>query len=432
VAAGAKIKDPAFILEAFQDLMTLEAEFPIKVEGTKTLPYAAVMTSLDPSTRRFILKLVRPLPPALAVGASFEIVLAALGKRFEGRISYLGREGYLQYQFECPLSLEATDRRLWKRYPIRPREDLHVTAQDAEIPGHGITGPLLNLSMGGLVFRVDRMLRLEDGMPVHPGTYLFEPGKTIPLLRLRGFPKGDVLEARGQVVRALEANSELHVCIQMTGMSEAGKLLLARFLDARERQGTQSSRSGREAASATGRFELVKNSPTKGDAGDSDLSLEDSSAPLPGPEQAGLDALLRLDRRCTNLLLVSPPGTDRDRIALRLEGAGYRRFAFALDLFEAHACWKAAGDAPLRMLLVDLEPSRTDGLEPMGAVRHLEPLLRSFGELPVAFVTRLPDPMLELMGHPSFGALAQEEGQGRSWGIVLDGLLHRDGPIKAS
>ena len=55
----------------------------------------------------------------------------------------------------------------------------------------------------------------------------------------------------------------------------------------------------------------------------------------------------------------------------------------------------------------------------MGAVRHMEPLLRSFGDLPVAFITRQQEPMLELLERPGFKALALE---GAGWSRVLDGL----------
>jgi hypothetical protein len=426
MAAGAPTKDLAFIAQAMEELVASGEEFPIKVEGTKTLPYAAMLVRRDPESRQVVVKLMRPLPPALAEGALFEMVFATQDKRFEGRITFLGREGYLLYRFHGPAALLASDRRLWKRYPIRPREDFHVAAQDSDIPCHGITGPLLNLSQGGLAFRVDRMLRLDDGMPVRPGAYLFDRGKSLSLLRVRGLPKGEILETRGQVVRVQETNSEVHLGIQFTGLGEVEKLRLSRFLEGRERQSKQSS--GGFSASSD-RIDWPAGAAAKG-AGPEGGALEgelDPGAPLPeglaGPEAAGLEQLLLLDRRSLPLLLVSPPGEDRDLSARRLEAAGYGRFEFASDLFEAHARWKDATAGPIRMLMVDLEPSRAEGLESMGAVRHLEPLLRSFGEIPVAFVTRAPDPMLELMGRPGFGALAQEESGGRGWAELLDGLL---------
>ena len=430
MAAGSQVKDSVFILEALQGLVTSAEEFPVKVEGTRTLPYAAVLVKLDPSSREIVIKLVRPLPPALAEGALFEMVFATQDKRFEGRITYLGREGYLQYRFNGPVSLLASDRRLWKRYPVRPREDFQVAAQDSDIPGHGLTGPLLNLSLGGLSFRVDRMLRLEDGMPMRPASHLFERGKTLSLLRVRGLPRGAVLEFRGQVVRVEEAHSEFHLGIQFSGLGEAERLRLATFLETRERQSSQGSSgysqntasiawpSGAHAQAADGELLAVAGAALA----ESLEPAEPEPEPVVAVEEAGLEALARMDRRSTRILLVSPAGEDRDRIARHLEAVGYWRMDSVSDLFEAHAACKGAGAAPFRILVMDLEPSRTDGLESPGAIRHLEPLLRSFGELPVAFVTRVPDPLLEFMGRPGFAILAQAETEGPGWGELLDEL----------
>ena len=420
MAAGAQIKDSAFIAQAMQELVLSGEEFPVKVEGTKTLPYAAVLVKAEQG--QIIVKLVRPLPPALANGALFEMVFATEGKRFEGRITFVGREGYLQYRFVWPKSLLASDRRLWKRYPIRPREDFHVAAQDSDIPGHGITGPLLNLSLGGLAFRVDRMLRLEDGMPIRPGAHLFDRGKILSLLRIRGLPKGEILEARGVVVRVEEANSELMVGVQFTGLGELEKLSLARLLETRERQSNQSANgtdpvSFPQVAAAIGSGLVVAEAFASAEVAPEEVAAPDQL------EAAGMAALASLERRSTRFLLVSPPGEDCDRITQLLQEAGFWRFDVVPGLFEAHAQWKDAGPSPFRLLLVDLEPSRAEGLEPMGAVRHLEPLLKSFSNLPVGFITRLPDAMLELMGRPGFAALSQEVGTGLSWAEALGGLV---------
>ena len=423
MAAGAQVKDPAFIAKAMRELVLSGEEFPVKVEGTKTLPYAAVLIKAEQG--HIIVKLVRPLPPALANGALFEMVFATEGKRFEGRIIFVGREGYLQYRFIWPKSLLASDRRLWKRYPIRPREDFHVAAQDSDIPGHGITGPLLNLSQGGLAFRVDRMLRLEDGMPIRPGAHLFERGKILSLLRIRGLPKGEVLEARGVVVRVQEANSELVVGVQFTGLGEADKVSLTRLLETRERQSNQGPNglgNGTDPLDYPLIGAAIGSSLVLGEALAAAVQAQAVTAP-DRLEEAGLAALASLERRSTRLLLVSPPGEDCDRITELLQEAGFWRFDVVPGLFEAHAAWKSAGPSPFRLLMVDLEPSRAEGLEPMGAVRHLEPLLKSFGNMPVGFITRLPDAMLELMGRPGFAALSQEVGTGLTWAEALGALV---------
>src|SRR5208283_5666429 len=110
----------------------------------------------------------------MPAGAPFRMLFAVDDQRFEGLISLFGREGYLQYGFHLPASLVQADRRRHPRSPFRPRENAYVIAQDAGLPGLGLAGPLVNISLGGLSMRVDRVLRMEDGMRLPVNSALFE------------------------------------------------------------------------------------------------------------------------------------------------------------------------------------------------------------------------------------------------------------------
>ena len=419
MAVGEQIRDPEFLAQAFQELIESEQEFPIKVEGAKTLPYSATLRVSEPGPKELVVKLFRPLPPALAMGAWFDLVFSAQGKRYEGRMPLVGREGYLQYRFKWPQSLLSSDRRLWKRYPFRPRENAYVTAQDNGVPSHGYSGPLTNLSLGGFCFRVDRMLRLEDGMPVRPWATFFENGRVLPMIRIHGLDRDEVMEGRGHTVRVVEADSEFHLAVQFQGMTEDGRTLLTRALAARDRK--PGAVGGSRPAPGPRTTRLGAGADDGEDAsGDFEPDAEAGEA-APEPE-AELDPLGRLDRRTARLLLVAPDDEGRDRAIRQLQAAGFWRVETAGELFSAFDLVKKAVDAPFRLLLVDLEPSRKEGLEPMGAVRHMEPLLRSFGELPVVFLTQARDPMLELLDKPGLGAVALEDPPLR-WGRVLERLL---------
>jgi len=437
MAIGEQVRDLEFLAQAFQELIETEQEFPVKVEGAKTLPYSATLKLSEPGRQELVVKLFRPLPPALAMGAWFDLVFSVQGKRYEGRFPLLGREGYLQYRFKWPQSLLSSDRRLWKRYPFRPRENVYVTAQDNSVPSHGYSGPLTNLSLGGFCFRVDRMLRLEDGMPVRPWANDFENGRILPMIRIHGLEREDIVEARGHTVRFLEADSEVHLAVQFQGMEEDGRTLLTRALAARDRKPGAVAGS---RPSAGPRTTLLGAGPGGGsgvagaDAGDGEAEagvepetgdgevepgLEAKVAP---PVDANLELVRRLDRRTTRMLVVAPDGEGRAAAIRLLQAAGFWRVEAAAELFSAFDLVKKAADAPFRLLLVDLEPTRGEGLEPVGAVRHMEPLLRSFGELPVVFLTQLQDPMLELLDKPGLGALALADPAAR-WVKVLDRLL---------
>jgi CheY-like chemotaxis protein len=421
MAIGEQIRDREFMTQAFQALIDQQQEFPIKVEGAKTLPYTALLQLSEPDRQMLVLKLFRPLPPALAMGAWFDLVFSAHGKRYEGRIPLVGREGYLQYRFQWPKTLLSSDRRLWKRYPFRPRENVHVTAQDNGLPSHGFSGPLTNLSLGGFCFRVDRMVRLEDGMPVRPWANFFESVRVLPMIRIHGLDRDEVMEARGKTVRVQEGDSEIHLAVQFQGMDEEGRAIMTRALAAREQKPGGMAGTGPGPARPR-RAAGLEASPG---GGEDEPEPEAETETEPALEPGGLDLVLRLDRRTARLLLVASEEAGRAAILQRLQAAGFWRVEVTADLFKAYEQFKQGGEAPFRILLVDLEPNRKDGLEPVAAVRHLESLLRSFGDLAVAFITQIQDPMLELVDKTGLGALALEDPDPDRWGRVLDRLLKR-------
>ena len=105
MATGEKIRNVEFMAQAFAELLQQQQEFPIRVEGARALPYTALVEACEPAQRILVLKLFRPLPPALAMGARFDLVFAFQGKRYEGQIALKDREGYLRYRFTWPQTL---------------------------------------------------------------------------------------------------------------------------------------------------------------------------------------------------------------------------------------------------------------------------------------------------------------------------------------
>jgi len=400
--------------QAFSDLIASQEEFPIKVEGAKTTPYSAMLLASDPAEKVMLLKLFRPLPPALAVGAMFELIFSTQGKRYEGRIALRGREGYLQYGFQWPRSLLSSDRRVWKRYSFRPRENVCVTAQDNEVPCNGLTGALANLSQGGFLFRVDRMVRLEDGLPIKPWANLFPQGKVFSMVRIYGLTKSDVLEARGVMVRAQEGDGKLQLAVQFQGLGEADRLLLSMVLEGRERK------PGRAGASASpqGREDRTDRPLPAGE----EEHPEEPAPQKPMPEDEGNEPLRRLDRRTARILVLAEPGADQDAVFRHLQANGFWRLE-AADPAAALEAFASAPGPPFRLLVVDLEPSFRAGMETIEAVRRLEPAMRAFGALPVAFVSGKADPMLDLLDKPGMGVVAREDPDGARCNRVLDRLL---------
>ena len=396
---GAPVEDPAFIRQTMQDLFHQEMEFSIKVEGTQTLPYTARIQHFDLRKGLLHLKLIRPLPHELAIGAAFEMLFSLADQRFEAPSIFQGREGYLLYRFTIPALLMPSDRRRHKRYPFRPREKAYVIAQDGGVPGHGLSGPLVNLSLGGLAFRVDRVMRLDDHMRVTPGLGFFERGKSFPMLKLRDLPNLPIFEARGLLANAWERDGEVIVGIQFRELDEA---------EARDIQGVLTLR------------DHLQRAPTATTDSPRDPSTR-NLAESKGPAARTPDALRRLGRRCTRLILAMTPGPDREQVREALCAAGFLRLDSVDTLDQALAEFRAVRTMTHPLLVLD--SGLTDELA-LAGIRALQKELGETRELPVALITReapIPDsedPLIRPLPWPSAEDL--------SWLPLLEELVGLD------
>ncbi|GLH73921.1 hypothetical protein GETHLI_24230 [Geothrix limicola] len=388
---GTPVEDPAQIRQAMQDLFQQEIEFPIKVEGTHTLPYTARVQHIDVPKAMLHLKLIRPLPHELAPGAVFEMIFSLGDQRFEAPTIFHGRESYLLYRFTIPARMAPSDRRRHKRYPFRPREKAYVIAQDGGIPGHGLSGPLVNLSLGGLAFRVDRVMRLDDHMRVTPGLGFFERGKSFPLLKIRDLPNLPVFDARGVLANACERDGEFIIGVQFGELKDSELQEIQAVLTIRDLMQRASSVTLGDSPKDTGpRSSAVEN---KGPA------ARLSPAGLETP-----DALRRLGRRCTRLLLAMPPGPDREALRQTLCAAGFLRTEAVDTPAQALAEFQADKHSACPLLMLEARPQE-------GPTRaDIQALLEGLGqarELPVALIVRegevpaTEDPLIRPMPWPS-------------------------------
>lgn len=386
-------QDPAFILQCLQDLKAGRMEFPIKVEGAHTLPYASEVMDVDGG---LVLKLIRPLPHELAAGALFEMVFSAGEQRFQGLISFQKREAYLTYRFTVPTQLTLCDRRRHKRHPFRPRERVDVLAQDGAVPGHGLTGPLSNLSLGGLCLRVDRIVRLDSGLRIPPSTAFFERGRALPLLRILNLPKVPLLEARGSIAHAQEIDGQVLVGIEFGDLSPENGALLQQVLDIRER-------ALRTSGASAGPSPQAEQRPARPPA-----------APKEAPEPAAPAPLRMLRRRTRDLWLVAGPEAGRARLADLLQSAGYVRTCVLPTPEELPECGAdGGGPVPLLVVLLDPQPGT------LATVRTAQQALGDWSRVPTLFLSSEPDPLTDLAEQGSWRLL--QESASRAWLEVLDG-----------
>lgn len=368
------IEDPVQIRLALTELERLETEFPIKVEGTHTLPYTSWVKHLDPAKGILHLKLIRPLPHEMVNGAPFEMLFAVGDQRYEAPLTFLGRESYLLYRFTIPTRMTPSDRRAHKRYPFRPREKAYVLAQDSSVPGLGLAGPLVNLSLGGLAFRVDRVIRLDDHMRVTPGVGFFDKGRELPILKIRDLPKLPLFESRGTVANAWEQDGETHLGVQFRDLNETELKQIRDVLAIREQM---------QRASGTG---LGTSSAATGGRASRETSPAVPRSPGQRMNPAGLqtpDALARLARRSTLVVLAMTPGPQRVEVGAALAAAGFLRLELtdSLDLAGVHL--RAHPAMGHRLLLLAPPP---DEPIPHTLLRGLQREPGTHRELPMALL----------------------------------------------
>ena len=412
---GTPIEDPQVLQDALQVLFEAETEFFIKVEGTSTLPYASRVQALAVPEGRFSLKLVRPLPHEMLPGALFRMTFAVEDLRFEAIIGLLGRDGYLQYGFTLPSSLFQADRRLHKRYPFRPRENAYAIAQDATIPGVGVAGPLVNISMGGMALRADRALRMDDGVRIPVNSAKFERGKSFPRFRIQDLPRLPLLEGRAISAHATEHGSELILGLSFAGMSLEEETALAACLAFREQmyRGGQAPRP--EGAAGAPRGRAVADGTAE--EGTPELEAED-----PAPMQ--VTVLLRLRRRTVRVVLVMADGAVRQGILEVLRRHGYHRIEAVADLGQLRPlCEPGQHGARPGLVLADLALARSGDAEPLAAARIIENQMAELGAPPTAILCEEVDPTLLLAQESSTRFLPYPSGEAERWIETLDGML---------
>ena len=220
--------------KAFLELMDTKKIFPLVVEGKNILPHESTVVSIDIQTKRVVLKTFRPMPAQLPPGTPSIVSIAAFGEHWKARLTFRGRVGYLQYLFDLPEVMQKTVRRKYKRYPFRPKENISIYAQDVTLPSVATVGRLLDLSLGGLLFRPERVFRVEDEVALKLDLGMFYRGKSFPLIRIDGLPGLETaLDLSGEVAHAEEIEKDLRVAFAFGTMDTPTTETISRILTAR-------------------------------------------------------------------------------------------------------------------------------------------------------------------------------------------------------
>lgn len=416
----APIEDPKLLRTLLETMLQEQTEFPIKVEGTSTLPYSSLVKSIDFSGGKMQLKLVRPLPHELMGGAVFRMTFAVGEQRYEALTEYIQREAYLTYSFHLPSALFFSDRRVHKRYPFRPREKAYVIAQDGTLPGLGVAGSLMNVGLGGVALRVDRVLKLDDGMRIPPSTAVFDRGRGFPRLRIQDLPRLPLLEVRGWAAHATDKGSEIILGLCFGEMDEIEKGQLNASLEFRDKilRSTYSIPTSGGTAVSVG--------PQVRSEAEEAAIVQDAHLALAGGPRSKSEApdpLRLLRRRTAHLAVALAPGPRREEVITALRKYGFLRHEVMEPLKTTSEASSRASTTSYQLLLVDLESALQDVGEPLAAVRHLERQAQDAGANLTVILCETLDPTMLMAQESHTRFVAREEGGLETLGPLIDELL---------
>jgi CheY-like chemotaxis protein len=280
---------------------------------------------------------------------------------------------------EQPERLVLAERRKKPRARLNAREGATATALTGLFDGVGVSGPIENISEGGLRIRVERAMDVKTQRKMHMGPNLFSVGQALMLVKLSKLPKCPPIELSGTVAY-LEADSG-GLCIGIA--FEAGKegllapirsLVASRATAIPAAVPPKARRSQEEASAEPDAGPIAWAAPRTPSRREPELPPEPALPAPPAPPEAAPEApdrsqaLLRVKKRARGVLLAMPEGPDRDRLAAFLAEEGYGRILLAATLTELLEALEGPGG--VHLVLVDGGVAELKGLELASLLQH--------------------------------------------------------------
>jgi CheY-like chemotaxis protein len=382
--------DPDQILAWLEELSRIRTVMDLRFGGPDLpiLPAKVELVGEETSTCTLSLQRTPPMEPM--PGQRVSLVFPLDGQRFQTELVYKERGGYLEYRFKLPTAITHAERRDAFRFHFRSRERVQIVVLTGLFEGLGLSGDLVDISMGGCAFILRRAIRIKDErrMPIRPD--LLTPGTPLALVRLPDLPRQPLLECGGHVshLHQLPGGVTMGVAFENLGALELG--ILGKFMAERipgfhtdfpwKRRFRDLTEADRQAPQPL-EYGKEPQAPAPDEAAEafSDTEIEQLREAIHDEDRVN-----KLRKRGKKILLVLPDDLDRTLLMAILHQDGYR------CLFEANSLIKALEanrHYPLDMVMVD----QTVGHH--GALEVIE-TLRSQGlpkKTPVVVIQRQPD-----------------------------------------
>ncbi len=261
------------------------------------------------------------------------------GQRFKTTAKYRGLAGYLQREFALPEAMRHAERRGLMRTRFGAREKATVAVLENLFDGLGLSGPILNLGIGGLAFRVDRAMdiRLDRRLTVKGD--LASAGKAMALIRIQDLPHVPTLECGATIMHFGARDEGVVAGLRFEDLGSLESQYIAKLLSQRI------PLFGKGFPRKRRRGELAQEE----DPGEEEIPAFEEPVPADPVEEAlsdrelleikvamkAPDRLVLLRKRTRQLLIVHPEELDRAILVSTLQVDGYRGVYEARSLVQA-------------------------------------------------------------------------------------------------
>ena len=382
--------DPDQILAWLEELSRIRTVMDLRFNGPDVPILTAKVEGVGEETHTCTLSLPRTPSLEPTPGQRVNLVFPLDGQRFQTELVYQGRGGYLEYRFKLPVSITHAERRDAFRFHFRSREKVQIVVLTGLFEGLGLSGELVDLSMGGCGFLMQRAIRMRDErrVPIRPD--LLAPGAPLALVRLPDLPRLPLVECGGHVshMRQWPGGVTMGLAFENLGAFETG--ILGKFMAERvpgfhtdfpwKRRFRDLSEADRQVPQPVG-YAADPGLPAPSETVEafSDAELSELREAIQDEDRVN-----KLRKRGKKILMILPDDLDRTLLMAILHQDGYR------CLFEANSLIQALESHrrfPLDLVVVDQCVGRHGALEVIET-------LRSQGlpkKTPVLVIQRQPD-----------------------------------------
>jgi len=164
---------------------------------------------------------------------------------FKSALLIINDKPYLK----IPDEILHNERRQGKRVSFAQRENASASILESLGKGIGITGSIINISIGGISVSIDRAILIESEKEIKPQKNLIDSGKKLGLVRIKGIPGFAQLDTSG-TVNEIRRGHKWQIAIELPKLKDEVKNNLVRFIESRSTQFTIIRRSRKKRMEA--------------------------------------------------------------------------------------------------------------------------------------------------------------------------------------